>query len=119
MTVFENQAMFRARNQTVELNGSPQQIRSMLVTPSWFKLLRVSPGLRRPFLEEEGEIGSDQKVILSQGLWQQLYGAEKSVLGRGLHLSGRPFTSGGVMPGDFNFIDPDLRLWMPLAFTAE
>ncbi len=50
MTVFENQAMFRARNQTVELNGSPQQIRSMLVTPSWFKLLRVSPALGRPFL---------------------------------------------------------------------
>ena len=119
MTVFENQAMFRARNQTVELNGSPQQIRSMLVTPSWFKLLRVSPALGRPFLEEEGEIGSDQKVILSQGLWQQLYGGEKSVLGRELRISGRPFTIVGVMPSDFNFIDPDVRLWMPLAFTAE
>jgi predicted permease len=119
MTVFESQAMFRARNQTVELGGSPQQIRSMLVTPSWFKLLRVSPALGRPFREEEGEVGSDQKVILSQGLWQQLYGADKSVLGRELRISGRPFTIVGVMPGDFNFIDPDVRLWMPLAFTAE
>jgi len=119
MTVFENQAIFRPRNQTVELNGSPQQIRGMLVTPSWFKLLRVSPAFGRAFTEEEGEIGSDQKVILSYGLWQQLYAGDKSALGRELRISGRPFTIVGVMPPDFNFIDPDVRLWVPLAFTAE
>ena len=119
ITVFESQAVFRQRNQTVELNGSPQQIRGMLVTPSWFKLLRVSPALGRAFTEEEGEIGSDQKVILSHGLWQQLYAGDKSALGRDLRISGRPFTIVGVMPPDFSFIDPDVRLWMPLAFTAE
>ncbi len=47
MTAFESQAIFHPRNQTVELNGSPQQIRGMLVTPSWFRLLRVSPALGR------------------------------------------------------------------------
>jgi len=119
MTVFESQAVFRQRNQTVELNGSPQQISGMLVTPSWFKLLRVSPAIGRAFTEEESETGSDEKVILSHGLWQQLYAGDKSVLGRELRISGRPFTIVGVMPRNFNFIDPDVRLWMPLAFTAE
>ncbi len=119
MTVFESQAIFHPRNQTVELNGSPQQIRGMLVTPSWFRLLRVSPGLGRPFTDQEGEIGSDQKVILSHGLWQQLYAGDKAALGRELRISGRPFTIVGVMPANFNFIEPEVRLWMPLAFTAE
>jgi predicted permease len=119
MTAFESQAVFRPRNQTVELNGSPQQIRGMLVTPSWFRLLRVSPALGRAFTNEDGEIGSDQKVILSRGLWQQLYAGDKSAIGRELRISGRPFTIVGVMPSGFNFIDPDVRLWMPLAFTAE
>lgn len=119
MTAFESQAVFRARNQTVELNGSPQQIRGMLVTPSWFHLLRVSPALGRPFTEEEGEIGRDQEVILSHGLWQELYGGDKSVLGRTLRISARPFTVVGVMPRNFNFIEAEVRLWMPLAFTAE
>jgi len=119
MTAFESQAIFRPRNQTVELNGSPQQIRGMLVTPSWFRLLRVSPSLGRAFTEAEGEIGNDQKVILSHGLWQQLYAADKSAIGRELRISSRPFTIVGVMPADFNFIDPDVRLWIPLAFTAE
>ena len=119
MTVFESQAVFRPRNQTVELNGSPQQIRGMLVTPSWFRLLRVSPVLGRAFTEEEGEIGSDQKVILSHGLWQQLYAGDKSAVGRELRISGRPFTIVGVMPPGFNVIGPEVRLWMPLAFTAD
>ena len=119
MTVFESQAIFRPRDQTVELNGSPQQIRGMLVTPSWFKLLHVSPTLGRAFTREEGEIGADQEVILSHGLWRQLYAGDKSALGRDLRISGRPFKIVGVMPPDFTFIDPDVRLWMPLAFTAE
>ena len=119
MTAFESQAMFRPRNQTVELNGSPQQIRGMFVTPSWFHLLRASPIIGRPFTEEEGEVGQDQEVILSHGLWQELYGGDKSVLGHTLRISGRPYTIVGVMPRNFNFIEPEVRLWMPLAFTAE
>jgi putative ABC transport system permease protein len=91
MTAFESQAIFRQRDQTVELNGSPQQIRGMLVTPSWFELLRVSPSLGRAFTREEDEIGADQEVILSHGLWRQLYAGDKSALGRELRISGRPF----------------------------
>jgi predicted permease len=119
MTVFESQAVFRAHDQTVELNGSPQQIRGMQVTPSWFDLLRVSPALGRAFTREEGEIGADQEVILSHGLWQQLYAGDKAALGRDLRISGRPFKIVGVMPPDFTFIEPEVRLWLPLAFTAE
>src|SRR5690348_14200831 len=119
MTVFESQAMFHGRDQTVEISGSPQQIRGMKVTPSWFRLLRISPIIGRPFAEEEGEEGRDQEVIVSYGLWQELYGGDKSVLGRSLRISGRPFTIVGVMPRNFDFIEPEVRLWMPLAFSAE
>jgi predicted permease len=119
VTAFESQAIFRERNQTVELNGLPQRIHGMVVTPSWFTLLRVAPALGRPFLEEEGEPGRDREVILSHGLWQQLYAGDKSAIGRELRISGQPFTIVGVMPAGFNFIDPDVRLWMPLAFTAQ
>jgi predicted permease len=119
MTVFESQAMFRERDQTVEINGMPQRIHGMLVTPSWFTLLRVSPALGRPFTDEEGEVGHDQEVILSHGLWEQLYAGDKSVLGRDLRISGRPYRIVGVMPANFDFIDPEARLWMPIAFTEQ
>ena len=43
----------------------------------------------------------------------------KSAVGRELRISGQPFTIVGVMAADFDFIDPDVRLWMPLAFKPE
>ena len=119
MTVFESQALFKQRDQTVDLNGMPQRMRGMVVTPSWFTLLRVTPALGRPFTEEEGELGHEKKVILSHGLWEQLYGGDKTVIGRDLRVSGQPYTIVGVMPSNFDFVDPEVRLWMPIAFTAE
>lgn len=119
ITAFESQAVFRERDQTVELNGLPQRIHGMVVTPSWFTLLRVAPELGRPFTEEEGEIGREKEVILSHGLWEQLFAGEKSAVGRELRISGQPFTIVGVMAANFDFIDPDVRLWMPLAFKPE
>jgi predicted permease len=119
ITAFESQAMFRQRDQTVEVNNLPQRIHAMAVTPSWFTLLRVAPALGRPFLEEEGEVGREQEVILSHGLWEQLYAGDKSAIGRDLRISGQPFKIVAVMPAGFDFIDPEVRLWMPIAFTAE
>ena len=76
ITAFESQAEFRQRDQTVEVNELPQRVHAMAVTPSWFTLLRVTPALGRPFLEEEGEVGREQEVILSHGLWEQLYAGD-------------------------------------------
>jgi predicted permease len=119
MPAFESIALFGKRNQTIELNGAPEQVTGMVVTPSWFRLLRISPALGRAFNDEEGEIGNEQKVILSYGLWQQLYGGDKSAIGRDLRISGKPYQIVGVMPRDFNFIVPEVRLWIPAAFTGE
>ncbi|HEY6387208.1 MAG TPA: ABC transporter permease [Candidatus Acidoferrum sp.] len=119
MTVFESQALFRERDQTVELNGVPQRIHGMQVTPSWFHVLRAAPAIGRPFGEDEGEIGHEHVVILSDGLWKQLYAGERSAIGKDLRISGQPYTIVGVMPPNFDFVDPEVRLWLPVAFTAE
>ncbi|HEY6390568.1 MAG TPA: ABC transporter permease, partial [Bryobacteraceae bacterium] len=84
-----------------------------------FRLLRVAPTLGRAFTDNEGEIGSEQKVMLSYALWQKLYAGDASVLGRELRLNGRPFTIVGIMPRGFLFVDPEVRFWVPLALTAE
>ena len=119
ITAFESQAVFRNREQTVEMSGMPQRIHGMLVTPSWFTVLRVAPALGRPFTEAEGEVGRDKEVILSHGMWEELFAGNKAAVGRDLRISGQPYQIVGVMPAGFNFIDPEVRLWLPLAFTAE
>jgi len=68
---------------------------------------------------QNADVGNQRKVILSCALWQELYGSDQSVIGKDLRIYGNPHTIVGVMPGDFFFLDPKVRLWRPLAFTAE
>jgi putative ABC transport system permease protein len=119
LTVFEDQALYDFNGVTIGGERSAERTLSLAVTPSFFRLLRTKPGLGRIFTEEEGEPGKDTKVILSHGLWHQMFGGDQSVLGRDLRINGRPYTIVGVMPVDFLFLDPEVRLWTPLAFTPE
>jgi len=120
VTAFEEQALYNfLGGGTIEINGTPQRIVGMGATPSLFRLLKVRPAAGRVFTNEEGEAGSEQKVILSYGLWQQLYGKDEKAIGRELRINGRTFAIVGVMPPDFLFVDPNVQVWTPLAFTPQ
>ena len=116
MNVFSEQAFFRTTGQTLEIHNTPQRLTGMMATPSLFRLLRVAPAYGRAFTEAEGEPGGDQVVILSDGLSRALFGSPQAAVGQNVRLSGRPYPVAGVMPAGFNFIDPDVRLWLPAAF---
>ncbi|PYV13429.1 MAG: hypothetical protein DMG07_14575 [Acidobacteria bacterium] len=119
LTVFESQAMYNFPGVTVGEKGSVERVAAMAVTPSFFSLLRAQPLLGRAFTEEEGTQGHERKVILSHALWQKLYGGQASAVGRDLRIGGTPHTIVGVMPRDFAYLDPEVRLWRPLVFTPE
>ena len=117
--VFSEQALFRTA-------AGPSRSRARRsASPAWWPRLRCSACLRVPpaygraFSDAEGEPGADQKAILSDGLSRKLFGSPEAALGRDVRMSGQPFTVVGVMPAGFNFIDPEVRLWMPAAFTAR
>jgi len=119
VSAFEEQALYNAPDLTIGSAGSVQQVRGMGVTPSFFRILRARPLLGRIFTEEEGEVGNQRKAILSYALWQELYGGHEGVIGRDIPIYGNPHTIVGVLPRDFAFLDPRVRLYRPLAFTAE
>src|SRR5262249_27689469 len=116
-TVFEEQALYGNGSINVEVNGTPTRVRTMNVTPSFFRVLRVSPLRGRTFTDDEGEIGNNQKLILSFGLWQSAFGGDPAIVGRDTRLDGQTYTIVGVMPRDFVFMRTDVMLWHPLAFT--
>jgi predicted permease len=116
MTVFEEQALFNTRDPSLDLNGTPERIHVMRVTPSFFRLTRVAPRIGRGFVDEEGEVGKNRAVVLSDALWQSLFGG-RDALGRDVRIDGEPYTVVGVMPPDFVFIDSRVQAWLPLAFT--
>jgi predicted permease len=130
ITALEEQAMFSFWTDTLAIEGVSEEIRGMRATPSLFRVLRVEPALGRAFTDAEGEIGAHQKIILSHGLWQRLYGGDPSVIGRDLRLgwTGQRYTIVGVMPAGFAFFDrggsgqaraagDGIQFWLPLAFS--
>jgi putative ABC transport system permease protein len=119
MSVYEEQAMYDITSRVFNIDGSPEGIPGIEATPSLFRLLKVQPIYGRIFDESEGETGSDLKVILSYGLWQQLYGGDPGVIGKQVRMGGYFRTIVGVLPRSFQFVDPQTRFWVPLAFTDQ
>jgi predicted permease len=118
-TVFQEQALYNTRGVTLAQDGSPQRVTAMIGTPSLLRILRVQPVLGRIFAEEDGEVGKTSKVVLTYGTWQELFGGRADVVGSSLRISGEPYEVIGVLPEGFGFLNRDVKMWLPLAFTAE
>jgi putative ABC transport system permease protein len=118
-TVFSEQAMYNSTSVSFDQNGTPTRIRLMNVTPSFFRLVGVGPQLGRIFNDSEGEIGSEREAILSHALWRSAFGGDPTIVGRDIRLDGQPYTVVGIMPASFFFVNDDVMLWRPLAFTPQ
>jgi predicted permease len=117
--VFQEQALYHTRGATIGGQSEPQRATSMIVTPSLLRLLQVNPVRGRILSDDEGEIGHANKVVLSYAAWQQWFGGQDSAIGRDLRVNGDLYTVVGVLPRGFVFLEPDVKLWMPAAFTAK
>lgn len=112
------QALFRSHGVSVG-DQEAERLLAMTTTPTLFPLLRATAALGRTFVDEEGEVGRNRVVILSDALWRRLFGAAPDVLGRSLVVGGVPHAIVGVMPPGFRFYDDQVVLWLPAAFSEE
>ena len=117
--VFEELAPYNTRGVTIGIDGQPQRVLSMVARPSLLRMLRVQPVRGRIFTEDDGEIGREQKVVLTYSGWHQLFGAQESAIGSQLRINGVPHEVVGVLPAGFQFLSSDVRFWTPLAFSAD
>jgi predicted permease len=115
----EAQALYRFSGYDVGERGNPERLRGMIVTPSFFQIVRVPAAIGRVLNEDDGREGQDRKVVLSHVLWADKFARDPAALGGELRVNGRPYTIVGVMPESFQFVEADVRLWIPAAFSAE
>ncbi|MFN8058234.1 MAG: ABC transporter permease [Vicinamibacterales bacterium] len=118
MPGLDEQAFLRIGGQSAGEGTTAERLTAMSATPSLFALVQTRAAVGRTFLESEGEPGNERKVILSDEVWDRLYGRATTAIGQPLRLNGVPHEIVGVMPKGFTFIDPEVRLWIPAAFTA-
>ena len=98
-------------------NREPQKIQDFAVTSNFFHLVNTYPELGRAFLPEEEQLGKEQEIILSHGLWERRYGSDPSIVGKAIQVNGAPYTVVGVMSKGFTFPYP-AEAWVPLALTT-
>jgi len=97
--------------------GKPERIYGALTSANYFDVLGVRPILGRGFLPaEEQKPGGAPVVLISYGLWQTHFGADRSVIGRTIEINRHPYTIVGVTPPAFQGCKTGLRsdVWIPL-----
>lgn len=99
--------------------GDPMELTGARVTSDFFPVMGVAPVAGRIFTTDEDRPGHGQVVVISERLWRDRFGGDRSVIGRPVTISGEPYTVVGVMPADFQFpptagnAAPDI--WTPIA----
>jgi predicted permease len=82
---------------------------------SWnlFSLLGVDPVLGRSFTPEEDRVGAEDVVMLSWSLFQSRFGGDRTIIGKHIRMDAKPYTVVGVLPAQFSYPTPSVKLWIP------
>ena len=96
----------------------PESLPASAVSPSYFRVLGVSPQIGRIFADGEDRNGHDHVVILSHELWERRFDSDASILGSAIRLNRENHTVIGVMPANFRMLGFIPQLWTPLVLSA-
>lgn len=105
---------------TFSANGEPKNTFAAEVTPNFFSTLGVRPVLGRDFLENEMQSDGPHVVILPDAFWRTEFGSDPNIIGRVIHLDGKPATIVGVLPRDFEFAPTgNAQFWVPIHQSGD
>ena len=88
------------------------------ISPGLLAMLNVSPIRGRAFIDGEGRKGADDRILISEEIWDSLYRRDPAIVGRRIQVSGTPMEVVGVMPAGFRFPYSRTQAWMPADFES-
>ena len=119
---FSDIAAFTGWSVNLTGEGEPERLQGGSVTTNLFQTLGATAAQGRVFTAEEGEVGKNKVVVLSDGFWRRRFGGVP-VVGKNITLNGEPYAVVGVMPPAFQFGrefgGQPADLWSPIAFTPQ
>lgn len=101
----------------MQMDDDVQPTSASFVTPNYFTELGTQAALGRMLSAPlDASPDAPPAVVLSYSLWQRRFGGDPSVVGRVVHLNGKPATVVGITPYAFASLGgqgPDV--WIPIA----
>ncbi len=122
---FQSLGVWITGNANVTGLAEPEQVRTVLVSNGVLQALNVPPEAGRWLLADDylphgqGDAfgaGFSDTVMLSHGYWQRRFGGDRSAIGRVITVDSRPYEIVGVMPPEFQVVNAEADLIVPLAF---
>jgi predicted permease len=113
-----------ARSNFLEGAGTSLEVNLDNVSPNFFPTLGVHPQLGRGF-DADVDPFTDGKnantIVLSDAAWQQVFAADRTILGKDVRLNGQAYAVAGVMPKGFTFGGKtDLpQVWTTVQLTED
>lgn len=97
---------------SIGAKGEPERVWGQAATTNFFDVAQLGMTLGRGFARDEE---NRPVVVLGYRLWQHSFGADRSIAGKTVRLSGQPFTVVGVAPPSFRGVDIilDCQFWVP------
>ncbi len=127
---FDGIAAFNYATFNLSAGDLSERIQGAVVSPSLFTLLGAQPLRGRTFSPDEQQVGRDDVVVISEGLWRRRFNSDPAVVGNKLLLDDRGYTVVGIMPARFDFPLPLFNvqgnrfaeradIWKPVEFTED
>jgi len=99
--------------------GDAEQLNGVRVSANIFETLGVTAVLGRTLEPDDDQPGSPRVVVMSYGLWQRRFGADRTLVGKQLVLNDVSYTLVGILPADFLFPISGAELAVPLVPDAD
>jgi putative ABC transport system permease protein len=94
--------------------GAPEQVDAEIVSPSYFRVLRISPIVGRLFTDPEDLTpGAHPIALLGEALWRRRFAADPSVVGRSMVVNAHQLTVVGILPMAFAGLSGRSDIWLP------
>jgi predicted permease len=113
---FEDMAVWRwgQFNLTGEHGQLPELVSAVGGSWNLFPLLGVPAAIGRTFVESEDRPDGNS-VMLTWSLFERRFAGDPSIVGRQIHLDGKPYTVAGVLPKWFTYPDATVQVWVTFA----
>lgn len=95
-------------------NGSAR-VQVAETTANFLQMLGTEPEFGRGFAADEDIPGRNAVAVIGHGLWQRLFGGERSALGSTIRLNGVPLTVIGIAPLGLDYPDKS-AIWTPTVY---
>jgi putative ABC transport system permease protein len=113
--VFAQTTLWTSEQVTIRLGDQTLRDLGEYTDAGYLPTLGVAPALGRNFSQDEGtRFNAGRVAVISDGLWQQLFNADRAVLGKAVDVNGVPYTIIGVTPPGFRGLSGQAVLWIPI-----